>query len=160
MDRAEEQVAAAEQAMQAADPDARLQSAQDAENTLAELAAEIKSSLPDSQQQGESQPGGRDAEAGEAGRQSKESDQSSSDPGTPQGMPQDDPAGSQDESTMFDSRTGDNPQDSDVLQRRFHDETWFAKLPPALQRAIQTRTRRPAPRGYERRLRRYFQQVD
>jgi hypothetical protein len=39
-------------------------------------------------------------------------------------------------------------------------EPWFAKLPPDLQRAIQAKARSRAPKGYEERLRRYFENVD
>ena len=36
-------------------------------------------------------------------------------------------------------------------------EPWFARLPPDVQKSIQARSRRPAPRGYEERLKRYFE---
>ena len=39
-------------------------------------------------------------------------------------------------------------------------EAWFAKLPPSVQAAIQAKSRGKAPRGYEERLRRYFDGVD
>jgi hypothetical protein len=42
----------------------------------------------------------------------------------------------------------------------FRDEPWFTKLPPSLRKAIEARARRRAPRGYEERLRRYFESVD
>jgi hypothetical protein len=44
--------------------------------------------------------------------------------------------------------------------RKVEKEAWFAKLPPDLRKAIQARSRRPAPRGYEERLRRYFESLD
>ncbi|TWT30935.1 hypothetical protein [Blastopirellula retiformator] len=50
--------------------------------------------------------------------------------------------------------------DSDAQARRFDNEPWFAKLPPGLQKAIQAGGRRQPPRGYEQRLRRYFENVD
>ncbi|MCC9609517.1 hypothetical protein LOC68_04820 [Blastopirellula sp. JC732] len=50
--------------------------------------------------------------------------------------------------------------DSDAKARRFDNEPWFAKLPPGLQKAIQAGARREPPRGYEQRLRRYFENVD
>jgi hypothetical protein len=39
-------------------------------------------------------------------------------------------------------------------------EAWFARLPPSVQAAIQAKSRGKAPRGYEERLRRYFENVD
>jgi len=59
-----------------------------------------------------------------------------------------------------DSRTADSDADADVKQRMFKEEPWFAKLPPTLRDAIRARARRHAPRGYEERLRRYFESID
>lgn len=42
-------------------------------------------------------------------------------------------------------------------QRSVEVEPWFAKLPPDVQKAIQARSRRSAPRGYEERMKRYFE---
>ena len=52
-----------------------------------------------------------------------------------------------------DSRAADSAEDADVRMRKVEKEAWFAKLPPDLRKAIQARSRRPAPRGYEERLR-------
>ena len=59
-----------------------------------------------------------------------------------------------------DSRTPDSPHTADIKARDFEREPWFAKLPPDLQRAIRAKSRARAPRGYEERLRRYFENVD
>lgn len=59
-----------------------------------------------------------------------------------------------------DSRAGNSQQSEDVAGRKFQQEPWFAKLPPALQNAIQAKSRRSAPRGYEERLKRYFESVE
>ena len=40
------------------------------------------------------------------------------------------------------------------------DAPWFARLPPGLREAIRSRGRLPSPRGYEERLRRYFESAD
>jgi hypothetical protein len=37
---------------------------------------------------------------------------------------------------------------------------WFSKLPPSLRKSIRASSRRPAPRGYRERLRRYFESID
>jgi hypothetical protein len=39
-------------------------------------------------------------------------------------------------------------------------ESWFAELPAEVRQALQSGTRRPPPRGYEERLRRYFESID
>jgi hypothetical protein len=59
-----------------------------------------------------------------------------------------------------DSRGEQANQDSDAKAQKFTKEPWFAKLPPALQSAIQAKARGKAPRGYEERLRRYFESID
>lgn len=59
-----------------------------------------------------------------------------------------------------DSRTNRQQDGSDVADRKFQEEPWFANLPPALQKAIQAKSRRSAPRGYEERLKRYFENVE
>jgi len=59
-----------------------------------------------------------------------------------------------------DSRAEDSQENADVRLRKVEKEAWFAKLPPDLRKAIQARARRHAPRGYEERLRRYFESLD
>jgi hypothetical protein len=59
-----------------------------------------------------------------------------------------------------DSRGEKNNQDAEAKAQKFAKEPWFAKLPPALQSAIQAKARGKAPRGYEERLRRYFESID
>jgi len=59
-----------------------------------------------------------------------------------------------------DSRGSLANQDAAAGGLKFKDEPWFAKLPPSLQAAIQAKARGKAPRGYEERLRRYFESVD
>jgi hypothetical protein len=50
--------------------------------------------------------------------------------------------------------------EADAARLKFEAEPWFAKLPPSLRSAIQSKARGKAPRGYEERLRRYFESVD
>jgi hypothetical protein len=59
-----------------------------------------------------------------------------------------------------DSRGEKGNGDSDAAGKKFEDEPWFAKLPPALRSAIQAKARGKAPRGYEERLKRYFESVE
>lgn len=59
-----------------------------------------------------------------------------------------------------DSRGEKAEQDSTAAALKFENEPWFAKLPPSLRGAIQSKARGKAPRGYEERLRRYFESVD
>ena len=54
---------------------------------------------------------------------------------------------------------GDSTADAAVGQPPVENESWFAKLPPETQESIRTKARRPAPRGYEEKLRRYFDSI-
>jgi hypothetical protein len=51
-------------------------------------------------------------------------------------------------------------QDSDATKQKYKEEPWFAKLPPSLRTAIGAKSRNKAPRGYEERLKRYFESID
>src|SRR5690606_11598730 len=64
------------------------------------------------------------------------------------------------EAASADSRGEQADQDSSQSKLKFENEPWFAKLPPELRSAIQSKARGKAPRGYEERLRRYFESVD
>jgi hypothetical protein len=59
-----------------------------------------------------------------------------------------------------DSRGEAGNREGEVAQAKLEKEPWFAKLPPRVQQAIQSKVRGKAPRGYEERLRRYFESVD
>jgi len=55
----------------------------------------------------------------------------------------------------------DSDKDVDEMpEQSFVEEPWFAKLPPDLRKSIRNNSRRRAPRGYEERLKKYFQSVD
>ena len=57
--------------------------------------------------------------------------------------------------------SGRSAGDIAALEKRpAGDEAWMAKLPPELRNAIRAEAQRPAPRGYEERLRNYFKNVD
>ena len=58
-----------------------------------------------------------------------------------------------------DSRGEGNGQDA-AAKAKFEKEPWFAKLPPSLRSAIQSKSRGKTPRGYEERLKRYFESVE
>ncbi|MFI4876311.1 MAG: hypothetical protein ACIALR_13260, partial [Blastopirellula sp. JB062] len=70
------------------------------------------------------------------------------------------PLSSAPEPQSGDSQAGASAEDRAAESRRFDRQPWFAKLPPGLQKAIQAGARRAPPRGYEQRLRRYFENVD
>src|SRR5690606_7993893 len=71
---------------------------------------------------------------------------------TPDGPLQLEPA------AQADSRAADSQEDSNTAARRFAEDPWFAKLPPNLRNALQSKVRRSPPRGYEELLRRYFEE--
>jgi hypothetical protein len=56
-----------------------------------------------------------------------------------------------------DGATSGEESSARIAARKFSDEVWFAKLPPTLRNAIEAKATRPPPRGYEERLRRYFE---
>jgi hypothetical protein len=51
-------------------------------------------------------------------------------------------------------------RDSDAGPGSGRDAAWFAKLPPEVRAAIRGSASQPAPKGYEGKLRRYFESVD
>jgi len=58
------------------------------------------------------------------------------------------------------SASADSEEDVDLAERRLLSEPWFAKLPPELRSAIRNNSRRRPPRGYEERLKEYFENID
>ena len=58
------------------------------------------------------------------------------------------------------SVTPNENRDSDAQAKKLESQPWFAKLPPELRKAIRAKSRRRPPRGYEERLRRYFENID
>ena len=59
-----------------------------------------------------------------------------------------------------DSKTDKSKEDSAAEARKYREEPWFAKLPPDLRKAIRAKSQRRAPKGYEERLKRYFESID
>jgi hypothetical protein len=53
-------------------------------------------------------------------------------------------------------RTGD----VDYAARAAGSESWFARLPPDLRKAIRAKAQRPPPRSYEDKLQKYFESID
>jgi hypothetical protein len=60
-----------------------------------------------------------------------------------------------------DSRTPNaGPRDAEPGKHQFKEEPWFAKLPPDVRKAMRAKGQHRAPRGYEERLQRYFENID
>lgn len=55
---------------------------------------------------------------------------------------------------------GTRQGDVDQAAKSFEQESWFAKLPPEMRKAIRAKSQRRAPRGYEEKLDRYFRNID
>jgi hypothetical protein len=55
---------------------------------------------------------------------------------------------------------GKRKGDAALTRRKLASEPWFTKLPPEVQNTIRRCTKRDPPRGYEQRLRCYFENVD
>ena len=138
LDDAQAAVAKAEQALEDGAPSAeqnRLEAVENAENAMMEAAAEVQSQLADVQQAMEA------ANPSEANPSSDSTSKNEASSGT----------------TRDAGSTGISEQALDVESRSFQKAAWFARLPADLQNRIRAATRRPAPRGYETRLQRYFQ---
>lgn len=60
-----------------------------------------------------------------------------------------------------DSRTGDDKaHDTDASKRQSKEEPWIAKLPPDVRNALRAKSHQPAPRAYQDRLKKYFENID
>ncbi|HUG69528.1 MAG TPA: hypothetical protein VMM76_17385 [Pirellulaceae bacterium] len=141
LDEAQDAVRKAVQALEDGSPSAeqsRLEAVENAERSLLEAAAEVQSQLSDAQQAMES------AHPSEANPSSDSTSKNGASSGT----------------TRDAGSTGITEQALDIESRDLQNEAWFARLPADLQNRIRAATRRPAPRGYESRLQRYFQSVD
>jgi hypothetical protein len=141
LDEAQEAVAKAEQALEDGSPAAeqnRLEAVENAEKSLMEAVAEVQAQLSDVQQALEA------ANPSEANPSSDSTSKNEASSGT----------------TRDAGSTSISEQGADVESRGFEKEAWFARLPADLQNRIRGATRRPAPRGYEEKLQRYFQTDD
>ena len=141
LDEAQEAVAKAEQALEDSSPAAeqnRLEAVENAEKSLLEAAAEVQAQLSDVQQAMEA------ANPSEANPSSDSTSKNEASSGT----------------TRDAGSPSSSEQGADVESRSFEKEAWFTRLPADLQNRIRGATRRPAPRGYESKLQRYFQSVD
>ncbi|MCE9548470.1 MAG: hypothetical protein K8T25_23595 [Planctomycetia bacterium] len=54
----------------------------------------------------------------------------------------------------------DRKGDATVVPKDYAREPWFTKLPPGVQKSIRSKDRRQLPRGYEERLKKYFENID
>ena len=164
-------------------PNSPLTTAEAIAGPLAMAAAQ--KALAAQQQEGSSQEGQESKEdngqgtSGESGAEGGQPNQSSSPtlPGEGEGSAsgsggsQDGRSGQQNQSMSDESQDSSSGSDSDsgpgtgdrnikISAHRFDGQAWFAKLPPTLREAIQAKAARRPPRGYEERLRRYFENTD
>jgi len=58
-----------------------------------------------------------------------------------------------------DERRGSLSKDSLRLRKRT-SPAWFAAVPPGIRKAMKSRQQKSLPRGYEERLKRYFESLD
>ena len=116
----------------------RLEAVDNAENSLMEAAVEVQSQLADAKQAMEA------ANPSESNTPSDSTSKNEASSGT----------------TRDSGSNALSEQATDVERRSFEKEAWFTSLPADLQNRIRAATRRPPPRGYEMKLRRYFQTSD
>lgn len=74
-----------------------------------------------------------------------------------QGPPQNDPLA---KSNGDPAKAPTPSRDVDFANRALGRESWFAKLPPDLRKAIRAKAQRPPPRSYEDKLQKYFESID
>jgi hypothetical protein len=78
-------------------------------------------------------------------------------PDLKQGPPQTDPLT---QAKGDPGKTNAPNRDVDFANRAVGRESWFAKLPPDLRKAIRAKAQRPPPRSYEDKLQKYFESID
>jgi len=74
-----------------------------------------------------------------------------------QGVPE---AGAKTDSPGENKKETAAARDADGAARALGQESWFAKLPPDLRKAIRAKAQRPPPRSYEQKLEKYFKSID
>ena len=53
----------------------------------------------------------------------------------------------------------DKAHDTDAAKQKSKEDAWIAKLPPEARNALRAKSHRPAPRVYEDRLKKYFENI-
>ena len=119
-------------------------------------------SQPGADGQGSESPGSGQSESSggaDSGPPPNGSDSAGGNPGESGSSGQSGNSGSSGTATASEagSRQGADALDSSTPVAR--DESWLLKLPPETRRAIRARARRPPPRAYESRLKRYFESL-
>ena len=59
-----------------------------------------------------------------------------------------------------DELRGEDVDKSSLRGGRRRDAAWFTTLPQGVRKAMQSRAKRALPRGYEERLKKYFESLD
>lgn len=66
----------------------------------------------------------------------------------------------QDNDTRTGERRGEDAEKDSLRGRRRKDASWFTALPRGIRKAMKSREKRTLPRGFEERLRKYFESLD
>ncbi len=128
--------------------------------TAAQLqAARNAMQQPNAQSMAKATPGKRGQPSAVDAQQSVNGGARRGKPSRPSSSEQTAPQATSSQRTVADGQRTSDQRDA-IAGRSYANAPWFARLPPELREAIRMRGRRQSPRGYEERLRRYFESVD
>ena len=66
----------------------------------------------------------------------------------------------QDNDTRTGERRGEDVEKDSLRLRSRKEASWFAALPRGIRKAMRSRVKKSLPRGYEERLKKYFESLD